>query len=51
MFDASKVDEAVEHIAESICLIDIKSMADVDNIGTMTTALAELIKARAVVLD
>lgn len=51
MFDVKKVDAAIEHIAENICSIDIQSYGDVDNVGTMTTALAELIKARARIVE
>ncbi len=47
MFDVKKVDAAIEYIAKNICAIDLKSYGDVENVKTMTTALAEFIKARA----
>lgn len=49
MFDISKVDSAIEHIAETICATDIKDVYDVRpmQLAEMTNALAALISARA----
>lgn len=50
MFDVNKVDKTIEHIADTICKNDIKESIDEMHINAeMITALAELIKARAVI--
>ena len=49
MFDVSKVDSAIERIADGICESDTKNDIEEMHINAeMATALAELIKARAV---
>ena len=47
MFDVKKVDAAIEHIAEKLSSHDLDTFEKFDAASKMTTALAELIKARA----
>ncbi len=50
MFDVKKVDAAIERIADSVCKNNAGCSFEEMKIDVqMTTALAELIKARAVV--
>lgn len=48
MFDVSKVDEAIERMADCICGDDCK-LSEYHTNAEMATALAALITARAVV--
>lgn len=49
MFDISKVDSAIEKIADEICKNDtVNGIEEMRINAEMTTALAELINARAV---
>lgn len=49
MFDVKKVDAAIENIAERLSSLDLGTFEEFDVASKMTTALAELIKARAVI--
>lgn len=47
MFDVKKVDAAIENISEKLSSLDLDTFEEFDVASKMTTALAELIKARA----
>ena len=47
MFDINKVDEAINRLADSICNSKERDFEDVSANAEKTTALAELLKARA----
>ncbi|MCM1286286.1 MAG: hypothetical protein NC213_08020 [Acetobacter sp.] len=49
MFDVNKVDEAIERLADSVCTNKDCDLSEMQVNAQMTTALATLITARAVI--